>query len=154
MSLQSEKYGYMPLPKFLPSSFAYHVSTLPEKVRKLFAAWYKQDLNDTPHARYHLQPLTDINDKPYWTTALPILSQYLSGLKFDDPDLVVGRAGAILFVIIFTSKCLQSRSGSFAGRRSWGRVTECSGSRGSFRRRRAGRTGSTGKTRRRARARV
>ena len=98
MSLQSEKYGYMPLPKFLPSTFAHHVSTLPEKVRKLFASWYKQDLNDTPHARYHLQPLTDINDKPYWTTALPILSQYLSGLKFDDPDLVVGRAGAILFI--------------------------------------------------------
>lgn len=92
VSLQSEKYGYMPLPKQLPSSFAYHVSTLPEHVRKLFAAWYKQDLNDTPQARYHLQPLTDINDKPYWKVALPVLSQYLSGLKFDEPDLIVGRA--------------------------------------------------------------
>ena len=92
VSLQSEKYGYMPLPKYLPSSFAYHVSTLPEHVRKLFATWYKQDLNDAPQARFHLQPLKDIIDKPYWKIALPILSQYLSGLKFDEPDLIVGRA--------------------------------------------------------------
>jgi hypothetical protein len=93
VSLQSEKYGYMPLPKCLPSSVASKVQMIEdEHVRKLFATWYKQDLNDLPEARFHLQPLSDINDKPYWQVALPVLGQHLSGLVFDEPGLIVGHS--------------------------------------------------------------
>jgi hypothetical protein len=94
VSLQSEKYGYMPLPKCLPSSVASAVQMIDnEHVRKLFATWYKQDLNDVPEARFHLQPLSDINDKPYWNVALPVLRHYLSGLVFDAPGgLILGRS--------------------------------------------------------------
>jgi hypothetical protein len=93
VSLQSEKYGYMPLPKYLPSSAAAAVSAIEdEHVRKLFSAWYKQDLND-PDARFNLLPLSNIDDKPFWQLALPVLRQALSGIVFDEPaGLVVGRA--------------------------------------------------------------
>lgn len=93
VSLQSEKYGYMPLPKYLPSSVASVISSIDdEHVRKLFATWYKQDLND-PDARFHLQPMSNIDDKPYWQIALPVLRQSLSGTAFDErAGLIVGRA--------------------------------------------------------------
>jgi hypothetical protein len=92
VSLQSEKYGYMPLPKYLPSSVASEVCKIKdEHVRKLFDTWYKQDLNDA-RARFHLQPLLHMNNKPYWDIALPVLRQYLSGFVFDEPCLAVGRS--------------------------------------------------------------
>jgi hypothetical protein len=94
VSLQSEKYGYMPLPKCLPSSVAHSVSKIAdEHVRKLFHTWYKQDLNDVPEAKFHLRSISDINDKPYWSVALPVLREYLSGIAFDESaGLLVGRS--------------------------------------------------------------
>ncbi len=81
ISLQSEKYGYCPLPRSIPkdtfnagiSNFAklndIDVSTR-ERAIELAKKWYILDENNLP-AEYVLKSLTPENNDEYWNTVLP-----------------------------------------------------------------------------------
>jgi hypothetical protein len=114
ISLQSEKYGYCPLPRSIPkdkfdtciSNFAklnnIDVSTR-ERAIELAKRWYILDENNIP-AEYVLKSLTPENKGEYWNTVLPEVLQvfldipcYEYMFQSDDndemsSDLIVGRS--------------------------------------------------------------
>ena len=84
MSLQGDKYGYMPIPKFIKqSSVDERFPQFKEKEKDLFSQWYSLDENSLP-PQYELRPLEDKDDKEFWSNALPTLRQALEGIPFDE----------------------------------------------------------------------
>ena len=74
LSLQSEKYGYMPLPKYILKD---KIDNKPftSEIKDLFDVWYKYDDNQLPNGHFVLESLTDANRKTYWDDLLPTLRQ-------------------------------------------------------------------------------
>ena len=86
LSLQSEKYGYTPLPLkiekiSLESKLILDGSTLDDD-RVLCREWYHLDENALPSS-YFLRKLAVMNDDSYWKNALPRLTALLEGLPFE-----------------------------------------------------------------------
>ena len=85
ISLQGEKYGYCPLPKYIDkASFDERVLVLAEEdpIRKMALEWYCINDNNIP-ARYRLQPIEDDKADEYWQHVLPTLGKFFEGLSFD-----------------------------------------------------------------------
>jgi WD40 repeat protein len=80
LSLQADRYGYRPLPKYLDQNVlleAVKVKDHTEDSLKVLKDWYLLDDNHSP-PRYELRPLkveTDgkISDPEYWNVVLPLL---------------------------------------------------------------------------------
>ena len=101
VSLQGDKYGYMPLAKYLPVTA--RNPTWSAAVLSLFDAWYSLDENAIP-AQYVLKNLTGDRgiDKEYWgdrkdgiVGALTQLREALDGTAFDtasSDSILVGRS--------------------------------------------------------------
>jgi hypothetical protein len=89
LSLQSEKYGYMPLPKFIPQSILSPL--LSDKTKgheqeavELISEWYALNTNNTPPS-FDLQQLTKDKETAYYSHVLPYLrdSSLLDNIPFD-----------------------------------------------------------------------
>jgi len=101
LSLQSSKYGYQPIPKYVNGSdldrkVADLQSSNDNAAIKLIREWYTVDNNHIP-PRYTLRSLhglkKDVVDK-FWNDVLPKLRLSLHGIHFDDDcdSLVVGQS--------------------------------------------------------------
>jgi hypothetical protein len=97
LSLQSDKYGYRPLPHTLDAaSLDKHLKTCyptPDEL-KLYESWYKFDGNSLP-AKYVLRHLDQLNDPLYWKKGYPVLAKLLEGLPCYEemsPGLLIGRS--------------------------------------------------------------
>jgi hypothetical protein len=94
LSLQSHKYGYMPLPKHL-SEEEYNKLALSDdtEVRSLIRDWYLADENAVP-VRYTLRNLENIKNDDFWRYVIPKLRGAMIGYMFDPntPTLLVGRS--------------------------------------------------------------
>lgn len=94
VSLQSEKYGYTPLPRTIDKpQYEERYATLADEVKQLSDAWYTLDTNSlTP--QYLLKNLSHLGDNAYWGTALPTLRAAYEGIRFDTaaPHLLIGRS--------------------------------------------------------------
>jgi hypothetical protein len=92
LSLQCEKYGYCPLPKYLSKEhFESRILEASDTDRELACKWYHLDTNALPHGRYVLKNLSSMNDKSYWNDALPRLLKLFDGVEFS-PGLLVGHS--------------------------------------------------------------
>jgi len=95
VSLQGDKYGYMPLPKYLSMSCVESKKpSWSEELCSLFEKWYMLDENAIA-PRYVLNTLHDMNDDSYWKEALPKLRDALQGVAFDptaSDDIEVSRS--------------------------------------------------------------
>jgi molecular chaperone DnaK (HSP70)/GTPase SAR1 family protein len=84
LSLQSQKYGYCPLPKYI-SSVAYDsciVGKISDEDQRLFDHWYLYDSNSLPSGHYVLRNLSSLNDNYYWKDVFPKLIKILNGINF------------------------------------------------------------------------
>jgi molecular chaperone DnaK (HSP70)/GTPase SAR1 family protein len=84
LSLQSQKYGYCPLPKYI-SALAYDtciVGKISEEDQRLFNHWYQYDSNSLPSGHYILRNLSSLNDNYYWKDVFPRLIKLLNGINF------------------------------------------------------------------------
>jgi WD40 repeat protein len=103
LSLQADRYGYLPLPKYLDEAVLSqsrneHENDLnfPE-VTKFLDEWYKLDENQCP-PRYELKALSSLNDPTYWRIVLPTLrdtvlnSVPFETLKVLPEEIVVNRS--------------------------------------------------------------
>jgi hypothetical protein len=108
ISLQSEKYGYCPLPRSIPEvTFTTCISNFNtrndidmstrEKIIDLAKRWYILDENNIP-AEYVLKSLTTENKDEYWSTVLSqVLQVFLDTPCYEymfqtSSDLIVGRS--------------------------------------------------------------
>jgi WD40 repeat protein len=106
LSLQADRYGYRPLPKYLDQQVL--LETVKAKVHtedslKVLNEWYKLDENHCP-PRYELRPLKvgndgKISDPEYWDKVLPLLrDSVLDSVAFEtcaslnDEVLLVNRS--------------------------------------------------------------
>jgi hypothetical protein len=87
LSLQSEKYGYLPLPKYIPKKiFEDTLLTLAndQYLTDLTSQWYQEDTNQGPSSHYELKKLKSLQDNDFWRVILPALREKVfSGLPFD-----------------------------------------------------------------------
>jgi WD40 repeat protein/Cdc6-like AAA superfamily ATPase len=87
LSLQSEKYGYAPLPRNISKTEFENVlraQSHNESIQKLLKYWYIEDLNSLP-ASFVLRNLTKQNKEQYWKVALPTLTGgALNEVPFED----------------------------------------------------------------------
>jgi hypothetical protein len=99
ISLQSEKYGYCPLPKSIPKDIfedTLSSSTLTDAI-ELAKKWYVLDENNIP-AEYRLTHINDTNSNEYWSTALPELLKLFqdvpcySSMCTSGKDFLIGRS--------------------------------------------------------------
>jgi hypothetical protein len=78
LSLQADRYGYLPLPKYLDEDTMLKVGEENEKtvefleLKKILNEWYIYDENHLP-PRYELKVLSSLGDSEYWQTVLPPL---------------------------------------------------------------------------------
>eukprot|EP01038_Epipyxis_sp_PR26KG_P014582 gene14582-19583_t len=97
ISLQSQKYGFRPLPySILASDLEVRLAenTLQSCDINLIQTWYILDENADPPC-YFLRHLTDIDDDNYWTAVLPVMIESLRGVPFQvcgDESFVVGQS--------------------------------------------------------------
>jgi hypothetical protein len=94
LSLQSQKYGYMPLPKYLSMEAYDGLATSHDtEVRFLTQKWYLADENAVPK-KYTLRNLESLKNDEFWNRAIPVLRAALVGYIFDPdtPTLLVGRS--------------------------------------------------------------
>jgi GTPase SAR1 family protein len=106
LSLQADRYGYRPLPKYLDHNVlleAVKAKDHAEESLKVLKEWYNLDENQCP-PRYELRPLkvgTDgkISDPEYWDMVLPLLRDGLfdsvafeTCASLNDEDLLVNRS--------------------------------------------------------------
>ena len=92
LSLQCDKVGYCPLPKYLPKdAFESRISQASQSDRHLANEWYQLDTNALPDGHYVLKNLSSLNDDAYFKGALPRLLKVLEGVEFG-PGLVVGHS--------------------------------------------------------------
>ena len=85
ISLQSHKYGYRPIPKYLSDEHfqaRFKSASTPEPTSQLAAKWYQVDTNSVP-PRYELCRLDSNNKSEFWNVALPSLVESLADLNFD-----------------------------------------------------------------------
>lgn len=111
LSLQSDKYGFRPLPKYIPIDvYEERYESFPKKqcnrcikkskekkqrleckrcskadIQLLADQWYTIDKNNIP-PRYVLKSLIDINDSNYYDEVLPKLREAFQGLVFAEDD--------------------------------------------------------------------
>lgn len=106
LSLQGDKYGYQPIPKFIPqnlfdkvynaryrgSSLSLLVPVLKDDDKKLLNEWYRLDANSDP-GTYVLKNLTDLNDPTFWSIQSK-LRQILKDISFDKEctSVIIGRS--------------------------------------------------------------
>lgn len=96
MSLQGDKYGYRPLPKWISQSTvdARLKDIHNDSLKSLFYEWYLLDENNIP-PRYSLKPLLDKDDPVFWKKALPDIRELLDEIQFDpvsSHDIKVGHS--------------------------------------------------------------
>lgn len=94
LSLQSEKYGYTPLPRTIEKdAFESRLQDCDDATKDVALKWYREDLNSIP-VNYKLSNLQTINDSDYWVKALPLLRNVFSDLSFHRScdSLKVGRS--------------------------------------------------------------
>lgn len=92
LSLQSQKYGYCPLPKYIPADVIERVlPNLSEDDVKCFHEWYHLDENALPKGRYVLTSLTAENASIFWSSVKPRLLPLLEGYEFDH-KLIIGHS--------------------------------------------------------------
>lgn len=87
LSLQSDKYGYRPLPREISEqAFAgcFQALSDDEEVKQLANEWYKLDSNSIP-PRYVLMTLRELGDARYWNHAYPKLLAAMTDLVFHTP---------------------------------------------------------------------
>lgn len=84
ISLQSDKYGYRPLPRKIDKqSLEERVRTCEDEAAKELAReWYIVDSNNTPEI-FVLKKLESVDDKNYFDRVLPTLRNLLLGIRFD-----------------------------------------------------------------------
>eukprot|EP01038_Epipyxis_sp_PR26KG_P012111 gene12111-16216_t len=83
LSLQSIKYGYMPIPKYLTNeAFAKLQASDNEEIRSISKKWYQLDSNNIP-PHYVLNNLNGTNDSEFWKLVLPLLRNALKDVAFD-----------------------------------------------------------------------
>ena len=85
LSLQGNKYGYMPLPKFIDQQSMDYIKERDrwdDELIDIAERWYQLDKNHVP-PRYSLARLHNFSDPDFWKFALPRLRQALEGFKFD-----------------------------------------------------------------------
>jgi flagellar biosynthesis GTPase FlhF len=103
LSLQGDRYGYLPLPKFLDQetlSKAMKMNKFSEnleEIKTVLKEWYILDSNHCP-PRFELKALTvnndgTINDPEYWNHVLPLLrDSLLDSIEFDSCPSLPGEA--------------------------------------------------------------
>eukprot|EP01038_Epipyxis_sp_PR26KG_P004093 gene4093-5841_t len=96
ISLQSDKLGYAPLPKYLKKESIDNIlkEATDDKLVQLCKKWYLLDTNASP-PQYILRNLLVLNDDSYWKDALPNLVNFLRDTPFDEEScegLLVGRS--------------------------------------------------------------
>ena len=94
VSLQGDKYGYMPLPREVKKDDyeCRYRDNFTEEMRNVADGWYRFDSNTQ---NYILKNLKDIDDNDYWNIALPMLRKGFDMLEFDPelyPGAYVGRS--------------------------------------------------------------
>ena len=84
ISLQSDKYGYRPLPRKVDrKNFETCLSKCEdEAVKNLANLWYTVDTNNTPEM-FILKKLESVKDQEYYDKVLPALRSLLYGVRFD-----------------------------------------------------------------------
>jgi hypothetical protein len=83
LSLQADKYGYIPLPRTIDQdTLDQRMLSMSVEELSLTRSWYRLDENAIP-PRYVLRNLKDLRDPDYWEIALPILRKELDGIVFD-----------------------------------------------------------------------
>jgi hypothetical protein len=84
ISLQSDKYGYRPLPRKIDKrSFEDRLDTCEDEVLKELAReWYISDANQVPETLV-LKKLETVGDKDFFGRVLPSLRDLLVGIRFD-----------------------------------------------------------------------
>jgi hypothetical protein len=82
LSLQADRYGYLPLPKYLSAQMV--VNSLKSRenlenicdIQNTVQKWYLLDENHVP-PRFELKELESVNDSEYWGQVLPLLRNCL-----------------------------------------------------------------------------
>ena len=97
LSLQGDKYGYMPIPKCIEqNAFEQRLTdSTSDALTTMAKEWYLLDSNALPPV-YVLKNLTGDcdQDQVYWSTVLPALRELLMDVVFDPlfPDGIIGRS--------------------------------------------------------------
>jgi hypothetical protein len=104
LSLQADRYGYLPLPKyldqetFLNAKSAQGTTESNSEAIQLLEKWYILDKNHCP-PRYELKNLRSLDDSTYWKHVLPCLrDSVLDSVAFDrlqalpDENLLINRS--------------------------------------------------------------
>jgi WD40 repeat protein len=103
LSLQADRYGYLPLPKYLDEAVLSQARKDHEndsnftEITKFLDEWYKLDANHCP-PRYELKALSSLNDPDYWRIVLPtVRDTVLSSVPFETlkvlpEEIVVNRS--------------------------------------------------------------
>jgi hypothetical protein len=93
LSLQADKYGYVPLPRTVDKeALDVRKKSMSIEELNLAEAWYRLDENSIP-AKYVLRNLKDLRDRDYWDVVLPVLRKELNGLVFDKQQFPLLRIG-------------------------------------------------------------
>jgi Domain of unknown function (DUF4062) len=96
LSLQADKYGYMPLPKVVDKDvYEERLRSLSDDMRNLAGKWYYLDTNAIPPA-YVLKSLTGSSEEDgvFWNVVRPALCEALDSIMFDPAfeEVFVGRS--------------------------------------------------------------
>ena len=122
ISFQSMKYGYRPVPKYVPQGIFddYKRKNVSKPQLDALEQWYKLDTNNDP-PRYVLKNLASSGDKKFWDHDLALLRDALDGIAFDpdsSPDIIVGKSVTdyelrfILSLISKKAKAQAARTGT------------------------------------------
>ena len=114
LSLQSEKYGYRPLPRTIDkNAFERAVEVGSEEVKQLAQTWFQFDENAVP-PHYVLRDLDSLEDAAFWDNALPKLRDAFMGIRFDKTlttNVILGRSISeweAKFSLLSTEDCARS----------------------------------------------
>ena len=87
LSLQSDRYGYRPLPRTIKEDrYREREKSFTPEVRVVAQRWYQYDSNT---GSFILKSLSDLDDVDYWKNAYPVLLEALDGVMFDE-DICLG----------------------------------------------------------------
>jgi len=93
LSLQSDKYGYRPIPKFIDQELFESRVNLTNTDNQVVLEWYKLDMNSIPPV-YTLKNLIQMNDNTFWSALVPKVLNLFEDAAFDreSPELRIGRS--------------------------------------------------------------
>lgn len=95
LSLQSQKYGYMPLPRTIDKiAFERVLTVSSQEIKDLALKWFQYDENSVP-PHYVLRDLDSLEETSYWEDALPKLRDAFMGIRFDKSltsSVILGRS--------------------------------------------------------------